>query len=249
MNTKMMGRVSKQSPIPLYYQLKEILQAMIDNEEFKPGDAFPPERELCEIHGISRMTARKAVMALVNEGVLYREQGKGTYVAKPKPKHLLTKLRGFTDEMEEKGLTVDTSILSFETVEATLNLRKNLKMKEHQDRAVEIKRLRMVDGAPFALETVWLNQAMVPGLSREWLEGGSLYTVLKQQYRYQPSYARQTIEPIQLNEFESGLLGLEPDSLALLFRRTTFLENEEIMEYTKCIYRSDQYKYEVILQP
>src|SRR5690606_36647664 len=112
---KMARRVSKNSPIPLYYQLKEILQEMIDNEELKPGDALPSERELCEILGISRMTVRKAVMDLVNEGIVYREQGKGTFVAKPKSKHLLNKLQGFTEEMEEKGLKVKTQILSFET--------------------------------------------------------------------------------------------------------------------------------------
>ncbi|WP_200880762.1 GntR family transcriptional regulator [Thermoactinomyces daqus] len=119
-----MKKVSKKSPVPLYYQLKEILQEMIENEELKPGDAVPPERELCEVHGISRMTARKAVMALVNEGVLFREQGKGTFVAEPKPKHLLTRLRSFTEEMEEQGFSVRSEILSFSIVEATLQLKK-----------------------------------------------------------------------------------------------------------------------------
>ncbi len=57
---------------------------MIENEELKPGDAVPTERELCEIQGVSRMTVNKAIMSLVNEGLLYREQGKGTFVAKPK---------------------------------------------------------------------------------------------------------------------------------------------------------------------
>ncbi len=59
---------------------------MIENEELKPGDAVPTERELCEIQGVSRMTVNKAIMSLVNEGLLYREQGKGTFVAKPKRK-------------------------------------------------------------------------------------------------------------------------------------------------------------------
>jgi GntR family transcriptional regulator len=244
-----MRKVSKKSPIPLYYQLKEILQEMIDNEELKPGDAIPPERELCEIHGISRMTARKAVMALVNEGVLFREQGKGTFVAEPKPKHLLTRLRGFTEEMEEQGFSVRSEILSFSVVEATLKLKKNLKMLPHQSKVVEIKRLRYVDEMPYALETVWLNHDKVPDLSRNMLEGESLYTFLKNHYQYHPAYARQTIEPINLNDYESKLLGVPNHSLAILFRRTTYLEKGEIMEYTKCIYRTDRYKYEIILQP
>lgn len=246
---KMARRVSKNSPIPLYYQLKEILQEMIDNEELKPGDALPSERELCEILGISRMTVRKAVMDLVNEGIVYREQGKGTFVAKPKSKHLLNKLQGFTEEMEEKGLKVKTQILSFETEYATVKLLKILGMKDNQTQVLKIRRLRIVEGMPFALETVWLNKAMVPDLTRELLEGESLYTILKRHYHYQLGYARQTIEPIRLNEFESKLLAMQNHSLALLFRRTTFLENDEVLEYTKCIYRSDRYKYEILLQP
>ncbi|MBH8607919.1 GntR family transcriptional regulator [Thermoactinomyces sp. CICC 10521] len=244
-----MKKVSKKSPVPLYYQLKEILQEMIENEELKPGDAVPPERELCEVHGISRMTARKAVMALVNEGVLFREQGKGTFVAEPKPKHLLTRLRSFTEEMEEQGFSVRSEILSFSIVEATLQLKKNLKMLPDQSKVVEIKRLRYVDELPYALETVWLNHDKVPGLTQEKLEGESLYTVLKNQYQYHPAYARQTIEPISLNDYESKLLGVPNHSLAILFSRTTYLEKGEIMEFTKCIYRTDRYKYEIVLQP
>lgn len=248
MKSKVMRKVNKNSPLPLYYQLKEILQEMIDNEQLKPGDAAPPERELCEIHGISRMTARKAVMALVNEGVLYREQGKGTFVAEPKPQHQLNKLLSFTDEMKQKGMEVRTEILSFEINEPTVAVKKVLKMPHHQNKVLEIKRLRIVDGLPFALETVWLNLAKVPNLTREELEGESLYKVLKEKYNLHPSYATQTIEPIKLNEYESQLLDLPKESLALLFRRTTYAQNDEIIEHTKCIYRTDTHKYEVLLK-
>ncbi|MBA4492869.1 GntR family transcriptional regulator [Paenactinomyces guangxiensis] len=243
-----MRKVNKNSPLPLYYQLKEILREMIDNEELKPGDAAPPERELCEIHGISRMTARKAVTALVNEGVLYREQGKGTFVAEPKPQHQLNQLRGFTDEMMEKGLVVQTKILSFKVLEATVALKKRLKMLPHQNKVLEIQRLRIIDGLPFALETVWLNHTKVPDLTKNDLEGGSLYNVLKEKYNRVPCYATQTIEPVKLDEYESQLLQMPDESLALLFRRTTYTKNEEIMEYTKCIYRTDTHKYEVLLK-
>ncbi|SEM70513.1 GntR family transcriptional regulator [Lihuaxuella thermophila] len=245
---KMMRKVDKNSPLPLYYQLKEILREMIENEELKPGDAAPPERELCEIHGISRMTARKAVMELVNEGVLYREQGKGTFVAKPKPKHQLNQLRGFTEEMKEKGLKVQTRILSFEVRPATVGIKNKLQMPPHQDKVLEIARLRIVDGLPFALETVWLNYDKMADLTRDELEDGSLYKVFREKYNLVPVYGTQTIEPIKLNEYESKLLGLPHESLALLFSRTTYTDRDEVIEYTKCIYRTDIHKYEVLLR-
>lgn len=244
----MMRKVSKHSPLPLYYQLKEILQEMIDNEELKPGDAAPPERELCEIHGISRMTARRAVMALVNEGVLYREQGKGTFVSEPKPEHQIDLLRGFTNEMEAKGFHVQTKILSFQELEPTLSMRKKLKLSSSQGEIVEIKRLRYVNEEPFALETAWLNSQLFEGFRQIDLEGHSLYDVLREKYGIEPSQATQTIEPIQLDEFESELFGLPTYSLALLFCRRTYTQDEQVIEYTKCIYRADRHKYEVLLK-
>lgn len=243
-----MRKVSKGSPIPLYYQLKEILQEMIDNEELKPGDMIPPERELCESQGISRMTARKAILALVNEGVLTRTQGKGTFVAEPKPNHLL-QLKGFTEEMEEKGFSVRNRILSFQVTQATLKLKKQLKMEQGQNLVYEIKRLRFVNEMPFAIETVWLNHDKVPGLSKEMLEDTSLYSVLGKQFHLYPEYAHQTIEPVMLNEYECELLDIKPPSMAILFRRTTYSKQREVMEYTKCIYRTDSHKYEVYLHP
>ena len=89
-----MQKVSKTSPLPLYYQIKNIIREMIENEELKPGEMLPAERELCEIQKVSRMTVNKAIMDLVNEGIVYREQGKGTFVAIPKEKQQISKLKG-----------------------------------------------------------------------------------------------------------------------------------------------------------
>jgi len=98
-----MRKVQKENPIPLYYQLKEIILEMIDNMELQAGDPIPPERELCEFHGISRMTARKAIDVLVNEGVVYREQGRGSFVAEPKINQPISKLVGFTEDHMSRG--------------------------------------------------------------------------------------------------------------------------------------------------
>jgi GntR family transcriptional regulator len=121
-------------------------------------------------------------------------------------------------------------------------------MLPHQKTVLEIQRLRSIDQVPFARETVWLNSDQVPNFTRNDLEGHSLYRVLKEKYSLVPIYATQTIEPIKLNEYESQLLEIQPESLALLFRRTTYGEHDEIIEYTKCIYRTDTHKFEVLLK-
>ncbi|MBI6874145.1 GntR family transcriptional regulator [Clostridium aciditolerans] len=239
--------VSKDNPLPLHYQIKQVIQEMIENEELKPGDVIPTERELCEIQGVSRMTVNKAIMSLVNEGILYREQGKGTFVSEPKEKRQLSQLKGFTEEMEEKGLKTSTKILSFEIKDATKKNKTILNMPENEDKVIEINRLRIRENEPIALETVWLPRNLFSDMTRDTIEGKSLYKVFKEKYKYDLKKAKQTIEPIALNEYESGLLGLEEDALALMFRRTTYMEDGIPIEYTKAIYRSDKYKYEIIL--
>jgi len=243
-----MRKIVKNSPVPLYYQIKQILQEMIDNEELKPNEPIPTERELCEIHGISRMTAREAIMALVNEGVLYRKQGRGTFVSGPKPKYRLTELRGMTEDMERMGHRVETEIVSFERTPATKAIRNIFNL--HQDEAVvyRIERLRMVDGEPYALETVWLDADRVPGMTRERLERRSLYDVLRRDYSLQPRSARQTFGPVIMSDYEASLLRVEPASLGLLFHQTTYGESEEAIEYVKSIYRVDRYKFEIFLR-
>lgn len=243
-----MKKVSKQNPLPLYYQLKEIIQEMIENEELKPGDPVPPERELCEVHGISRMTARKAITDLVNEGLLYREQGKGTFVAEPKIKQQLSQLKGFTEQMAEKGLKTDTKILSFEIKEATKKIMEHLNLEKNHNKVIELRRVRIVENEPIAIEIVWIPLVMCADFHEDMKEGKSLYNIFKEKYGYDLDYAKQTIEPIKINDYESSLLNINVNSLALLFRRKTYLNDGRVIEYTKAIYRSDKYKYEVILK-
>lgn len=242
-----MRKVTKESPLPLYYQLKEILLEMIENEELKPGDPIPPERELCKKHGISRMTARKAVMSLANEGVVFREQGRGTFVARPKINQKISNLRGFTEEMKEKGLITKTKLLSFKIKKATKENKKHLEMLGEDDKVIEIKRLRYINEEPFCIEVASIPHELCPDMKRENLENNSLYNLLEKKYGFKLKYAKQTIEPIMSDEYESDLLNQKEKILCLLFRRKTYLEDEKIIECTKAIYRGDIYKYEIRL--
>ncbi|HEY8804678.1 MAG TPA: GntR family transcriptional regulator [Clostridium sp.] len=240
--------MSKDNPIPLHYQIKEILQEMIENEVLKPGESIPTERELCEIQGVSRMTVNKAIMSLVNEGLIYREQGKGTFVSIPKVNHEISRLKGFTEQMEENGVISKTKILSFKVIDATKKCKLELKMPENENKIIEIKRLRFSEEQPVAIEIAWLPYCLYNGMTRDIIEDKPLYGIFREKYGYHPYRAKQTIEPTMLNEYESKLLNQENRALALIFRRTTYLENETPIEFTKAIYRSDKYKYQITLK-
>ena len=242
-----MKKVNKSSPIPLYYQLKDIISELIEDEELKPNDPIPPERELCEYHGVSRMTVNKAIANLVNEGLLYREQGKGTFVAKPKEGYQLSRLLSFTEDMKAKGLQVDTRIISFQRKTATRKIQKALNLPE-KDEVFEIKRLRLVSEEPYAIETAYLPVSICEGLTREKLDNKSLYDILRSEYGLRMDYAHQTIEAVIVDEYESEILQVAQKSIALMLSRKTYLEGDRPMELTKAVYRGDKYKFEVVLR-
>lgn len=237
----------KNSPIPIYAQLQDIITEMIENDELQPHDPIPTEHEFCQIHQISRMTVRTAIMTLVNEGILYREQGKGTFVADKKPKYQLSGLKGLTEGMEELGYCVETKILSFQLVPCSKVESSIIGLADGQ-KAIEVKRLRIVDGEPYAIETVLLHPAQCPNLTRNLIENTSLYDVLRHQYGLIPHYSKQIVEPVQLNTFEKNMFHLANDSLGLLFKRTTYTKEDKVIEFTKSVYRIDKHKFEMVLK-
>lgn len=243
-----MRKVSKNSPVPLYYQLKEIIQELIENDILKPGDPIPTERELSELHGISRVTVRKSITSLVYEGYLYSEHGKGTFVTEPKAVHTQYGIRGFTEMMTEKGVNHETRILDFQIKEATKTIRERLQLPEHENKVFEIKRLRIADGEPMILEKEIIPYHLCPSLKREMVEGNSLYDIFRKKYNFNFKRAEQIIEPIILNEYESSLLKQKEETIALLIRRRVWLDDGRIMAYTKATYRSEKYKYKIIFE-
>src|SRR3990172_1738207 len=110
--------LSKKNKLPLYYQLKAIIEERIESGEWAPGAQAPSERELCEQFKISRITVRQALAELVVEGRLTRDQGRGTFVAKPRIEQQLTQLTGFTQDMQARGQRPGATVLQLEAATA-----------------------------------------------------------------------------------------------------------------------------------
>lgn len=240
-----MNRALKENGLPLYYQIKDIILDMIENEQLRPGDAIPPEREICKIQGVSRMTVNKAIIELVNDGVLYREQGRGTFVARPKQYKKLSQLLGFSEQMENKGHKTSTKIITFDIKKATQQIKTFLELPKDKEYVIMIKRLMLIDDEPIAIETVWLARDRFTNMSIETIIGQSLYKIFREKYGYILHSAKETIEPKLLNEFEMELLNQPESQLALQFKKITYIEDNIPIEYTEAIYRSDKYKYEL----
>lgn len=226
-------------PLPKYYRLKESIRVMIEEQHLAEGDLIPSERELCETHGVSRMTARQAVKELVSEGVLYREQGRGTFVAGPKLRHETARLTSFTQDMQERGMTSSSSVLGVEKEAASPAMAEILGV-EPNEQLIRISRVRNAEGRPMALETSYLLYKFGKSILDVDLSQSSLYEELgKRGLRI--TSAEQRYEATLVNEYEANYLNIPAGSAALLVERVTLDDNEKPFEYVKSIYRGDRY--------
>jgi GntR family transcriptional regulator len=231
------------SPVPKYFQLREILLDLVETE-LGVDLAIPSERELSQRYGLSRMTVRQAVDHLVSEGRLYRVQGKGTFVARPKIEMPL-RLASFTEDMQARGLVPGSRDLDRRTAPASAHLARALGI-EPGDAVHVIERLRTADGIPMAVERSHIPQAVAPGLADESLADRSLYDLLAQQFGVLLDSGEQTIEAGIVDSADATLLELPAGSAVLLLQRRSFAAGTPI-ELAVSTYRADRYQLRVAL--
>ncbi|WHY78810.1 GntR family transcriptional regulator [Neobacillus sp. WH10] len=233
--------INKNSPIPLYYQLEEHIKGLIENGELSPGDALPPEREYAEKYQISRMTVRQAFTQLVNEGYLYRLQGKGTFVAERKIEQPLQGLTSFTEDMKARGLTPSNKLIKFEIIPATSQIAGQLKISEYEP-VYEIKRIRLADGVPMALETNYISANLIKGLTAQ-IANQSLYGHIEEHLNLRIDSASQVIESSSASQNEAKLLKIANGAPVMHIQRNTYLHDNTPVEFVKSVYRADRYKF------
>ncbi|GAC1486635.1 MAG: phosphonate metabolism transcriptional regulator PhnF [Ktedonobacteraceae bacterium] len=237
-----MSTVFRKGPLPRYYQLKEIMRGKIRSGEWKPGDLIPSERELGEQYGISRMTARQAITELVNEGLFYREQGKGTFVSRHKITQQLIHLTGFNEDIRARGQRPSTRVLSAQMSQADEATAERLRIKPGQLIFV-LQRLRLADEEPLALETSHLNFMGCERLLEEDFAHNSLYQQLENKYGQPLMEAEQEIEAGLVGTEEAELLQVPVGSPALFTRRVTYTERDKPIEYAKAMYCGNKYTF------
>jgi GntR family transcriptional regulator len=232
----------KTGPLPRYYQLKEIIRERIRSGEWAPGGLIPSERELCERYGISRMTARQSITELVNEGLLYREQGKGTYVGRPKIAQQLLRLTGFTEDMRARQQRPGAKVLAAEMWPADEPTAERLRVKIGQP-VFRLRRLRLADAEPLALETSCISFIGCERLLDDDLERDSLYHLLEIAYDVPPLEAEQELEADFAAGDEARLLDVAVGTPVLRTRRLTLTRRHQPVEYAASVYRGDKYRF------
>jgi GntR family transcriptional regulator len=233
--------IDKSSPIPIYYQLESYIKELIDSGVIRPGDSIPSEREFAEKYEISRMTVRQAINSLVNEGLLYRKKGSGTFVSEKKIEQHLQGLTSFTEDMKKRGMVPSSILNHFEIIPASKFIANELKIKEYAP-VYEIKRIRLADGEPMALETNYLSANLVKGLTEEEVNS-SLYSYIEDKLNLRIASADQMIESTKASSEDAKLLQIKKDHPMLLIQRNTYLQDGTPLEVVKSHYRGDRYKF------
>ncbi|MGL4230600.1 MAG: GntR family transcriptional regulator [Casimicrobium sp.] len=207
------------------------------------GGRLPAERQLAERFGVARETLRKALQELADEGALSRKQGSGTYVADaPWVKPL--QLHSFSEDMRSRGLKPSSTLLSATKVRASAKVAQKLKIIPGAD-VYEVRRLRLADDEPMALEVVYLSCDHFPKFDVKRLARESLYDVLEREYDSVPRAAVQQIQATVVTEDEAAQLNVAPFSPALLVERQVQTASGETIEYGKSLYRADRYNFEM----
>jgi len=239
---KYMSAIYRNSPLPRYFQLKEIMRERIRSGEWKPGELIPSERELSEKYGISRMTARQAITELVNEGLFYREQGKGTFVSQRKITQQLIHLTGFTEDIRARGQRPGTKVLSATMDPADEETAEKLRINPGTP-IFRLQRLRLADDEPLAIELSQISFKGCEGLLEEDLENNSLYRLLEAKYGLALMEADQELEAGLTGSEEAQLLKISVASPVLFTRRITYTDRNQPIEYAKAVYCGNKYTF------
>ncbi|WP_328907536.1 GntR family transcriptional regulator [Streptomyces sp. NBC_00234] len=219
-------------------RVRDVILELIESR--RPGDAIPSERSLCARLGVSRPTLRAAVDELVAAGLLVREHGRGMFVAPEKITQELVSGHQTLSVPQAAG-TWSSRLLEFTTLQSGARVGRKLRMSPAAE-IVYIARLRLVDGAPIAIEHLHIPALLVPGLTAQELESGDLYDHLRDQHAVHVREAVQAIEPTVVTQAEAALLDVPELSPALLFERLTTDSEGRPVEYVHSIYRGDRYR-------
>lgn len=229
--------IDKNSPIPVYFQLKNDLESKISQGIWKAGECISSERELCDFYGVSRMTIRQAIGELVQDGILKRIKGKGTYVCEPTVKQ--QDMMSFTEIIKKTGRKLETEVISFDKIDTPEDLEDIFSLEE----LYVINRKRKVDGECIAIEKVFIPVDYC-GYIDENMLSNSLFKLLEE-FGYVVEDSMSSIASIIINDEYKQLMGVSDEVPLLKVESKTFTNNGKLLFYEEAIYRSDKFVLQV----
>lgn len=239
----MLNELNRRSPKPLYLQIYEELNELLETGKLKPGDQFPTELELAERYEVARITVRRAITDMEREGRLIRLPGKGTFVAKPKIDRFLVDISSFTRRLGDLGLQTHALVLEQQVIPATQRLARELELDVNAS-VFKLVRLRYSNDDPVAIETSFLSVDRFPGIAEIDFSTCSLYETLRVQYNASPQVAHRTLELTVANRWEAQQLRIT-NAAPLFLLRARVKGAESPIESVKILLRGDRFRFQI----
>lgn len=233
--------LNRTSFVPLYFQLAEKLRLLVE-ETLSANDQLPSENELVERYRVSRNTVRQAIDLLTKQGLVYRMQGKGTFVAPERMRYSLHKLVSFTEDMHRRGLQPSTNMLEMKEEVPPEDVANNLGLQPGET-VYCFKRLRLANGEPMALGTTYIPTFLAQGISSEQIPSGSIFKLIETTTGHRIVYGDRTLKAVVADEAQAELLKIPAGSPLMRVEGVTFLENGLPGEYIIIFYRGDRYDF------
>ncbi len=240
------AQIDKSSPIPLYHQLRGVLEGLIRNEQFKPGDSIPGENELCDLYGVSRTTVRQTIREMIQDGLLYRDQTRGRPLVAPVVvRQSLLRLRGFftegmlTAKLQPSTLVISTQKQAYPDVSEKMGFSDVMVF-------YRIERIHCGDSVPLVYQVSYIPEYVCPNLGKLNLEE-SLFTHIESECGLTIAKAKQVIS-IRHSDKRLGELMQLPHRLPMYkVERLSFTNDGRAVEYFECLLRGDRYEFEMEL--
>lgn len=236
--------INFKSGIPLYIQIKDYIREKIESGELKTADKIPSEELLCEKFGVSKITVIRALRDLVNEGIIIRKQGKGSFVKEPNYKEDLSKFANFRNIHTWSHGNSKHKILKWHIIKPSKEIRDRMKLTK-KDKVLEIVRLRYFKSEPVAFERTYIPDNLIPFLEekKELFEKKIVYDIFKTIPKISPESSQIFIKPLLVDEFYAKTFKIAVGNPLLQWDRITFSKDKKVIEFSMFCTRGDKCKH------
>ncbi len=241
--------ISRSGSLNLTKQIKQKIADDIENEVYPSGGKIPTEKQFCEQFKVSRITVKNAILELVNEGMLYRIKGKGTFVRKKKYElNFLYRDTSFHEQILTSGIIPTSRVLSMDVRQADRDIAERLGI-EKEGRFIHLLRLRLVNQEPVAVVESFLPFDLCSFILGHDFTKESLHVLLNTKEQSKIVRVTRDVEAVETTKTEKMLLGVANSSPLLFFTNYSYNANGRVVDYCMSYYRGDRSKFSIeILQ-
>jgi len=239
----MRKKLNRNASLPLSYQLTELVRELILKGDYKAGQPFFTEQELAEKYGVSRTTVREATNRLVYEGLLRRERGKGTFIAKPRIHEESGSLLSYTEEITSRGMEPGARLVEIELKKPTLRVQNILRLNK-ADKVIKLKRVRLADNEPMAIQISYLPYILCPEIYEKNYDWSTQsLTKALEDLGLRIVRASQRVYSTTANREDASLLNIKKGGPLLAIERVCFLEDSTPIEFALVYSRGDKWDF------